>query len=97
MSETEQIVVGGAPEGHDARLILKEAERAGGPVIHVARDDKRMAQTAEALRFFAPQMPVLQFPGWDCLPYDRISPNADISAVRMATLAALVHGSTRRG
>lgn len=37
-------------------------------------------------------MPVVTFPGWDCLPYDRVSPNADISARRMATLAALVHG-----
>ena len=81
-----------APEGFDARLVLAEAEKAGGPVIHVARDDKRMAAMAEALRFFAPDMPVIRFPGWDCLPYDRISPNAEISATRMATLAALVHG-----
>ncbi len=46
----------------------------------------------DALRFFAPHVPVVTFPGWDCLPYDRVSPNADISAARMATLAALVHG-----
>ncbi len=92
MSDAMQITVGGAPEGFDARLILKEIARADGPVIHVARDDKRMAQMADALRFFAPDMPVLRFPGWDCLPYDRISPNADISAARMAALAGLVHG-----
>ena len=92
MSEAKHIIVGGAPEGFDARLILKEAERDDGPVIHVARDDKRLAQVAEALAFYAPGMPVLRFPGWDCLPYDRISPNADISAARMATLAGLVHG-----
>ena len=96
MSEAKHIVVGGAPEGFDARLVLKEAERDGGPVIHVARDDKRLAQMAEALAFFAPGMPVLRFPGWDCLPYDRISPNADISAARMATLAGLVHGAPKQ-
>jgi len=90
------ITVGGAPEGFDARLILQEATRADGPVMHVARDDKRMAQLAEALRFFAPDMPVIRFPGWDCLPYDRISPNADISAARMAALAGLVHGMPAR-
>jgi len=49
-----------------------------------------------ALRFFAPDVPVVVFPGWDCLPYDRVSPNADISAARMATLAALVHGMPRQ-
>ncbi|MDM8168248.1 transcription-repair coupling factor [Roseovarius sp.] len=96
MSDAKHIIVGGAPEGFDARLILKEAERDGGPVIHVARDDKRLAQVAEALAFFAPGMPVLRFPGWDCLPYDRISPNADISAARMATLAGLVHGAPKQ-
>ncbi len=71
--------------------ILDEVAR-NGPVIHVARDDKRMAATQAALAFFAPDMPVVTFPGWDCLPYDRVSPNADISAQRMATLAGLVQG-----
>ena len=92
---SDHITVGGAPEGFDARLVLKEIEARGGPVIHVARDDKRMAAMAAALAFFAPDMPVIRFPGWDCLPYDRVSPNADISATRMATLATLVHGAPR--
>ena len=82
MGKAEQITVGGAPEGYDARLILEELARAGAPVMHIARDDKRMAAMAEALRFFAPDMPVIQFPGWDCLPYDRVSPNADTSPRR---------------
>ncbi|WP_424977448.1 transcription-repair coupling factor [Leisingera sp. S232] len=85
------ITMGGAPEGYDARLILKEVQASGAPVMHVARDDKRMEAMRAALAFFAPDMPVFVFPGWDCLPYDRVSPNADISAARMATLAALVH------
>ncbi|WP_027258855.1 transcription-repair coupling factor [Leisingera aquimarina] len=85
------ITMGGAPEGFDARLILKEVQKSGAPVLHVARDDKRMEAMRSALAFFAPEMPVFVFPGWDCLPYDRVSPNADISAARMATLAALVH------
>lgn len=96
MAGSNRIAVGGAPEGFDAKLILDEAARAEGPVIHVARDDKRMAAMEEALRFFAPEMPVIRFPGWDCLPYDRVSPNADISATRMATLAGLVHGGPSR-
>ena len=89
---SQHITVGGAPEGFDARLILDEIARSDAPVCHVARDDKRLAAIRAALAFFAPDMPVLSFPGWDCLPYDRVSPNADISAARMATLAALVHG-----
>ncbi|MEC3860573.1 transcription-repair coupling factor [Mesobacterium sp. TK19101] len=94
MTDKRHIVKGGAPEGYDARLLLDEA--ANGPVVHIARDDKRLAQMREALTFFDPSMPVFAFPGWDCLPYDRVSPNADISATRMATLAALVHGMPDR-
>ncbi|WP_282027381.1 transcription-repair coupling factor [Ruegeria faecimaris] len=91
MTGPNQVIVGGAPEGFDAQLVLNELARSGGPVCHVARDDKRLEAMRAALAFFAPDMPVFVFPGWDCLPYDRVSPNADISAARVATLAALVH------
>ncbi|MEX0319647.1 MAG: transcription-repair coupling factor [Ruegeria sp.] len=96
MTAANHVTVGGAPEGFDAQLILNEIARSGGPVAHVARDDKRMEAMRAALAFFAPDMPVFVFPGWDCLPYDRVSPNADISAARVATLAALVHQMPQR-
>jgi len=92
----DRITLGGAPEGFDAALLLKEVAKNSGPVVHVALDDKRMTAMADALRFFDPGMPVLTFPAWDCLAYDRVSPNADISAGRMAALAALVHGMPER-
>jgi len=92
MKPANHITLSGAPEGFDAQLVLAEVAKSKAPLIHVARDDKRMAAMREALHFFAPAMPVVVFPGWDCLPYDRVSPNADISAQRMATLAGLVHG-----
>ncbi|KUJ82365.1 transcription-repair coupling factor [Ruegeria profundi] len=91
MTAPNHVSVGGAPEGFDAQLVLNEIKRSGQPVCHVARDDKRMEAMRAALAFFAPDMPVFVFPGWDCLPYDRVSPNADIAAARVATLAALVH------
>jgi len=91
MSNPNHITISGAPEGYDAKLLLDEV-RKSGPVCHIARDDKRLAAMQAALAFFAPDMPVIVFPAWDCLPYDRASPNVDVSAARMATLAALVHG-----
>lgn len=94
MTKSSHITVSGAPEGFDARLILAEAEK--GAVVHVCRDDKRLEATRAALAFFAPDMPVIVFPGWDCLPYDRVSPNADVSAARMAVLAGLAHGMPER-
>jgi transcription-repair coupling factor (superfamily II helicase) len=90
------IRVGGAPEGFDAALLLREAGRGDSPVLHIARDDKRAEAMARALAFFDPTMPVLRFPGWDCLPYDRVSPNPEVSAARMATLATLAAGLSGR-
>lgn len=87
----DHFLLSGAPEGFDAALLAKELAK-GKSVIHVARDDRRLAAMRGALAFFAPHAVVLDFPAWDCLPYDRVSPNADISATRMATLAALSAG-----
>jgi transcription-repair coupling factor (superfamily II helicase) len=86
-----RIIMGGAPEGFDAKLLARELDK-GRPVIHIARDDKRAEAMRAALAFLAPQVVVLDFPAWDCLPYDRVSPNPDTAARRMATLAALAHG-----
>jgi transcription-repair coupling factor (superfamily II helicase) len=89
---TDSILLGGAPEGFDAQLVAREAAR--GPVIHIVRDDRRMAALREALALVAPALPVLDLPAWDCLPYDRVSPNPDVTARRLATLAALARGLT---
>jgi transcription-repair coupling factor (superfamily II helicase) len=48
-----------------------------------------MADLEQNLAFFAPEIPVLTLPGWDCLPYDRVSPGADVSARRLAALSSL--------
>lgn len=83
------ITVHGAPEGFDALLVARRRAETTGPILHVCRDDARMARMAEALAFFAPEIEVLRFPAWDCLPYDRVSPNPEIVAERVATLTRL--------
>ena len=87
----------GAPEGHDAATI-------GGLVgagaaqtwLHVCRDDGRMARFAAALGFFHPKLNQLTFPAWDCLPYDRVSPNGEITSRRIDTLTRLAAGEEKR-
>lgn len=85
-----RVRIGGAPAGHDARVVAEVALRCVGlPVVHVALDDVQAAVMAEALSFFAPHVEVVSFPAWDCLPYDRISPHADIVGQRLAALGRL--------
>ena len=74
-------------------MVLAEfAGSAGGPrsgVLHIARDDARLASLAEALAYFAPAIEVLRIPAWDCLPYDRVSPNGEVVCQRVDTLSRL--------
>lgn len=79
----------GAPEGADAMAVADAARARNGLVVHIARDGTRAAAMRQALQFFAPDLPVLDYPAWDCLPYDRVSPSGAASSRRMATLAAI--------
>src|SRR6201988_1321492 len=72
-----------------ARAIAARAKKPAISLAIVCRDGPRMQQLARALDFFAPDLPVLQFPAWDCQPYDRVSPHGGILAQRLTTLARL--------
>ena len=84
-----RFAVSGAPGGYDAYLAAEAARRRKGIVLFVAADDQSAQAAADAVVFFAPDLRVLSFPAWDCLPYDRVSPKPDIESERLATLAAL--------
>ena len=89
------IRVYGAPEGFDALLLARRRAEFAGPVVHATRDDSRMARLAEALAFFMPEAEILRFPAWDCLPYDRVSPNPVLVSERVSTLARLLEKPTK--
>jgi transcription-repair coupling factor (superfamily II helicase) len=86
----------GAPEGFDALLLVRRAAEHEGTLLHVARDEARMNRLADLLAFFAPEIEVLRFPPWDCLPYDRVSPNAAVVSERIATLTRLLEPASAR-
>ena len=48
-----------------------------------------MAVLSNAIRFFAPNLTVIEFPAWDSLPYDRVSPNPELIARRLDGLGKL--------
>src|ERR1700758_341526 len=72
-----------------ARAVAAQPKPPAVSLAVVCRDGPRMQQLARALEFFAPDLPVMQFPAWDCQPYDRVSPHGGILAQRMTTLARL--------
>jgi len=86
------LFLSGSPDGFDAKILSNFINEQQKSIIFVARDDKRLDLMRKSLWFFSPNTIVLDFPAWDCLPYDRVSPNADVASARMATLAALASG-----
>jgi transcription-repair coupling factor (superfamily II helicase) len=88
-----RVECGSVPDGMDAVLIASaRTTSVNRPILHIARDDLRMARLAAMLRFADPRLPVISIPAWDCLPYDRVSPNAQIVAARLDALARLAGG-----
>lgn len=94
-SDDERIphtVLYGVPHGYDALHIARQIKSTAGQMImHIATDDMAAARLEETLAFFAPDVEVLKFPAWDCLPYDRVSPSQDIMGERVKTLSKLVN------
>ncbi|QRM55521.1 transcription-repair coupling factor [Sinorhizobium sp. BG8] len=88
------LTVGSVPSGLEP-FLLAELARKVGPVAYVMSDGQRIADMEQMLGFAAPEIPVLTLPGWDCLPYDRVSPSADTSARRLAALSALIAHSRK--
>ena len=81
-----------------ADLARSIAAKKDAPAISLAvicRDGQRMQTLARALAFFGPDLEIMEFPAWDCLPYDRVSPHAGAVAQRMTTLSRLVRTKGR--
>jgi transcription-repair coupling factor (superfamily II helicase) len=86
-------IIHGAVEGQDARTLARRARDimpSDGVLVHVALDSDRVETLTDCLNFFAPDVKVIYFPAWDCLPYDRVSPNTEIAAQRVAALCDLM-------
>src|SRR3954465_10385478 len=72
-----------------ARAVSARPNAPATSLVVICRDGPRMAQLARALAFFGPEIAVDEFPAWDCLPYDRVSPHSGVVAQRMTTLSRL--------
>ncbi|MEO1361254.1 MAG: hypothetical protein AAFU81_13005 [Pseudomonadota bacterium] len=79
----------GAPFGVDVLRLIEALENRGSAALYVARDDKQAATAFKLAQFFRPSLETIRLPGWDVLPYDRVSPSPAIAAARCAALASL--------
>ncbi|MEM6909264.1 MAG: transcription-repair coupling factor, partial [Pseudomonadota bacterium] len=94
LAADEPLTLSSLPRG-SVPLILSDLARAAQRkhgarrAVFIAADEAAMRSAAQAARFFAPELEVLEFPAWDCLPYDRASPALSVSAERLSALFKL--------
>ncbi|NAZ88122.1 transcription-repair coupling factor, partial [Kineococcus sp. T90] len=78
-----------APIGvRPALLAALAAER---PLLVVTATGRECEDLATWLRCYLPQHAVAEFPAWETLPHERLSPRSDTVAQRLAVLRRLAH------
>lgn len=89
LSAKTPLTLSGVPSGFLPWLLADLARASSTGAVYIAPDESAMRAVAATATFFAPELEIVQFPAWDCLPYDRASPTLRVMAERMAALAAL--------
>jgi transcription-repair coupling factor (superfamily II helicase) len=95
LTATTPVTLAGVPGGFMPWLAADLARAAKGRAVFIAPDEAAMRALADAAHYFAPELEVLAFPAWDCLPYDRSSPSLRSTSERLATLHALQRATAK--
>ncbi|MGK6319655.1 transcription-repair coupling factor [Sphingomonas sp. DT-204] len=89
LSAKSPLTLAGVATGFQPVLLADLARAAKCGAVFIVPDEAAMREVAATAPFFAPELEVLTFPAWDCLPYDRASPTLRMMSERLATLHAL--------
>ena len=89
ISALENCTVSSVPDGYDAFLLASLWEKSKHDILYIVSDGVALENTAHILSVVRPEAEVLKFPAWDTVPYDRVSPNVNITAARVNVLSAL--------
>ncbi|TWP33476.1 transcription-repair coupling factor [Leekyejoonella antrihumi] len=90
----EVVDVAAAPGTRAPLIGLLAGERSGGkqvPVLAVTATGREADDLAAALRGFLPADRIAEFPSWETLPHERLSPRSDTVGRRLAVLRRLAH------
>lgn len=101
-SNSDARIIANVPQGMQpfelARLAqqsIKNAPDNRTAMVFVARDGSRLTRMEEILRQLMPGHSIVSLPAWDCLPYDRVSPNTIVLSARLTALSTLVDPKTK--
>ncbi|KRE58795.1 transcription-repair coupling factor [Phycicoccus sp. Soil748] len=80
-----------APTGARAALVAAFAKEAGRPLLAVTATTREAEDLVSALGCFLDHERVADFPAWETLPHERLSPRSDTVGKRLAVLRRLRH------
>src|SRR6478672_8718493 len=80
-----------APTGARAALVASLARQAGRPLLAVTATTREAEDLVAALGCFLDPDRVADFPAWETLPHERLSPRSDTVGKRLAVLRRLRH------
>ncbi len=70
---------------------MAHPDGADRPVLLVTATGRESEDLASALRCYLPEHAVAEFPAWETLPHERLSPRSDTVGRRLAVLRRLAH------
>ena len=85
-----------APPGIRPFALAALAARAGRPVLAVTATGREAEELATSLRDLLEPSSVVEFPAWETLPHERLSPRSDTVGRRLAVLRRLAHPDAAR-
>ena len=89
LAATAPLTLSSVARGSQPLVLADLARAAKGRAVFIAADEAAMRSVVEPAAFFAPDLDIIEFPAWDCLPFDRASPALSVSARRLAALSRL--------
>ena len=85
----------GVARGAESFVLAQAIKESATDILFIASSDRSLETVRAGLDFFASDTEVIVLPSWDCLPYDRASPNATVLATRIVALSKLLAPSKK--
>ncbi len=91
LASKEEVILTNAVDGSQFFTLAELAKHHPSPILYITIDDIHMENAIEGLGFFFPEITTLPLPAWDCIPYDRVSPNNLVVSERINSLSQIAH------
>ena len=83
------------PDGVDCFAVLELLKYFNNTLV-ILRDDVRLERFSKSLKIINNKINIIEFPAWDCLPFDKNSPNQKIIGRRVKALFSLLNENNKK-